>query len=316
MAQNLYVGANVDLVIGALLTPDQNDDLAALVFAIETLGKTDYPARAAAIADEIARTRPHAVGLQEVSDIDIELGPLGLPVSVHLKFLDILRAELASRGLNYASAASVTNTNVALVGGLVRLVDRDVLLIDADRVTKQTSGGQNFQARIPPEAVGGIELIRGWVWAQVVIHGETFKIVSLHAEANLAGQSLSGLRALQMMELVGTLGTDPRVIMLGDFNDAPGSPMYQVLQGAGFTDVWRAMRPGVVGNTCCHADDLSDNVADLSQRIDYVFTRGIGSADKLFGKIDRYGEVPSDRVAGPAYAIWPSDHVGLIATVR
>jgi endonuclease/exonuclease/phosphatase family metal-dependent hydrolase len=140
--------------------------------------------------------------------------------------------------------------------------------------------------------------------------------VSLHAEANLAGQSLSGLRALQMMELVGTLGTDPRVIMLGDFNDAPGSPMYQVLQGAGFTDVWRAMRPGVVGNTCCHADDLSDNVADLSQRIDYVFTRGIGSADKLFGKIDRYGEVPSDRVAGPAYAIWPSDHVGLIATVR
>src|SRR5712664_2462700 len=70
MTQNLYVGADVDLVIRALATPDPNDDLPALLFAIETLGKTDFQARAQAIADEIQRARPHAVGFQEVSQID------------------------------------------------------------------------------------------------------------------------------------------------------------------------------------------------------------------------------------------------------
>jgi hypothetical protein len=64
MSQNLYVGADVDLVIRALASPDPSDDLPALLFAIETVGQTAYPARAEAIADAIARARPHAVGLQ------------------------------------------------------------------------------------------------------------------------------------------------------------------------------------------------------------------------------------------------------------
>src|SRR5207248_7215417 len=55
MTQNVYVGADVDLVIRALGTPDPGDDFPALQFAIETVGKTDFPARAQAIADEIAR---------------------------------------------------------------------------------------------------------------------------------------------------------------------------------------------------------------------------------------------------------------------
>src|ERR1700741_369581 len=82
MTQNLYVGADVDLVIRALGTPDPGDDFPALLFAIETVGKTDFPARAEAIADRIARTRPHAVGLQEASQINIDLRPLGVPAVV------------------------------------------------------------------------------------------------------------------------------------------------------------------------------------------------------------------------------------------
>ena len=60
MTQNLYVGADVDLVIRALGTPDPGDDFPALMFAIETVGKTDFPARAEAIADKIARARPRS----------------------------------------------------------------------------------------------------------------------------------------------------------------------------------------------------------------------------------------------------------------
>src|SRR5687767_2133840 len=47
MTRNMYVGADVDAVIAALVTPDPADDQAALVAAIGTLQETDFPSRAA-----------------------------------------------------------------------------------------------------------------------------------------------------------------------------------------------------------------------------------------------------------------------------
>ena len=60
MTRNLYIGADVDAVIQALLTPDPSDDLDALLQAITVVGQTVYPLRAEALADEIAR-RTHVV---------------------------------------------------------------------------------------------------------------------------------------------------------------------------------------------------------------------------------------------------------------
>src|SRR5918996_2222897 len=96
MTRNMYVGADVDAVIAALASPDPVDDQASLLAAIATLQATDFPARAVAIAREIDRTRPHVIGLQEVSRVDISLPPLG--IDVHLDFLPALLAELAARG--------------------------------------------------------------------------------------------------------------------------------------------------------------------------------------------------------------------------
>jgi len=315
MTQNLYVGADVDAVIGALASPDPNDDLPALLFAIQTLGETDFPARADAVADAIARTRPHVVGLQEVSVIDIDLTGLGQPVVIHLDFLAILQAKLAARGLNYTLAAQVQNITAVPFPG-ISLVDHDAMLVDADRVTVASAGGQNFAINVGVVAPG-VELKRGWVFARVAIEGQPYTFVSLHAEADLGGAHLDGLRALQLGEVVGTVAGDARVVMIGDFNDTPGSLMHQVLSGAGFTDVWAALRPGAIGFTCCHLPNLSDNIADFSQRIDYVFTRGVsGPGGRVFGQIDLFGNVPADQLAGPAHTIWPSDHAGVTATLR
>jgi endonuclease/exonuclease/phosphatase family metal-dependent hydrolase len=314
MTQNLYVGADVDRVIGALASPDPNDDVPALLFAIQTLAETDFPARAEAVADAIARGRPQVVGLQEVSVIDIDLTGLGLPVLVHLDFLAILQAKLAERGLHYDLAAQVQNITARPLPG-ISLVDHDAMLVDADRVTVASAGGQNFAVNVGVVAPG-IELTRGWVFARVTIEGEPYTFVSLHAEADLAGAHLDGLRALQLGEVVGTVSGDERVVMMGDFNDVPGSLMYQVVMGAGFTDVWAALRPGVIGFTCCHSANLSDQVADFTQRIDYVFARSNTGPGKLKGTIDRFGDVPADRLAGPAHPIWPSDHAGVTATLR
>ena len=319
MSQNLYVGADVDLVIRALGTPGPDDDFPALLFAIETLGKTAFPARVEAIADEIARARPHAVGLQEVSEINIDLRPLGVPVVVSQDFLAMVQDALARRGLNYTVAATSTNINVSLVSGLVRLTDHDALLVDADRVTVSAASGQNFAVNLGPVAPG-ISLIRGWVWARTTIGGTSYTFASAHTEANLAGAPpglLEQIRAAQVGEMVATLASSERVVLIGDLNDQPGSPMHDVLTRSGYTDAWAALRPGAQGLTCCHAADLSDAVADFNQRIDYIFTRGLGRGDgKLFGQVDRFGDVPADQLAGPVSRIWPSDHVGLLASLR
>lgn len=311
ITRNLYVGTNVDAVISALRTEDPADDLPALVTAIETIQRTDFPARAAAIADEIAKAGPHAVGLQEVSQIDLTLPPLG--VDIHQDFLSTLLSELSARGLEYEVAAQVKNIEAAPFPGL-SLVDFDVLLV-RHGVEVGATTAHNFTANLGTVAPGVI-LKRGWVTATVTIEGTELVLASTHLESGSV-PGFAELRAAQAQELVGSLDAATPAVLIGDLNDAPGSPMYQVLVGAGFIDVWRALRPGVVGNTCCHLDDLSNKLPDLSQRIDYIFARGLERSHAgLIGKVERLGEVPADRLAGPIGKIWPSDHAGLLAELR
>src|SRR5262245_6584627 len=311
MTRNLYVGADVDAVIGALASPDPADDIPALLAAVATLGVTDFPARVAAVADEIARFRPHAVGLQEVSKVDLTIPPLG--VDLHLDFLPALQAELAARGLPYDVAARVRNIEATPLPG-VSLLDEDVLLVDRSRVTVQGASGAHFTANLG-QVAPGVVLQRGYVRANVLIGGEADVIASTHLESGAAA-GLDQLRALQAGELAQALASAPDAIVMGDLNDGPGSPMHQIFEGAGFTDAWAALRPGVVGLTCCHLADLSDQIAPFSQRIDYVFVRGVTRQGNVQGRIWETGALPADRIAGPEHPIWPSDHAGLIARLN
>jgi endonuclease/exonuclease/phosphatase family metal-dependent hydrolase len=145
------------------------------------------------------------------------------------------------------------------------------------------------------------------------VDGRPYQFASTHLESgNAAG--LDQLRAVQASELAAALGTGTPTILMGDLNDQPGSPMYQALLGAGYTDLWTALRPGVKGFTCCHATDLSNQVAAFTQRIDYILARGLRSDGKPpQGSVAILGDQPSDRVMGPEGLIWPSDHAGLAA---
>lgn len=312
MSQNLYVGADVDVVIRALASPDPSDDVPALLEAIQTLAVTDFPTRAGALAGTIAAERPQVVGLQEVSVIDIDLTPLGLPVVIHQDFLATLQADLATRGLHYAVAAQVQNITAQPLPG-IQLVDYDVLLVDTDRATASNGAGHTFAANIGVVAPG-VELKRGWVSADVTIAGRTYAIASTHLESGQA-PGLAQLRAAQAQELAGSLPADRPAIVLGDMNDTPGSPMYQVLTGAQLGDAWGTLRPDAPGFTCCETADLSNPVPQLVERIDYVFTR-LGETQRP-GEIHRIGEVPADRVpvGGPAFRIWPSDHAGVVLEI-
>ena len=309
MTRNLYVGADADAVIAALASPGGDDDIPALLAAVATLSRTDWSARASAFADEIARQPPHVIGLQEVSTVDLTIPLLG--VDVHLDFLPVLQAELAGRGLDYEVAARVRNFDVTPLPG-VRLADDDALLVDRGRVTVHGTTASRFAANVG-EVAPGVVLARGWVTAAVTVGGRAYTIASTHLESG-AAPGLPQLRALQAAELAQSLAGAANAIVMGDLNDVPGSPMHQVLAGAGFTDLWADLRPGVVGFTCCHLPDLSNQTEAFDERIDYVFAR-IASGAPRPGRILRIGEVPADRVAGPEYPIWPSDHAGLVASL-
>lgn len=307
---NLYIGTDVDAVIQALNDGDPSNDFNALNAAIAELVATDFPSRASAIAHEIARRRPDVIGLQEVSTIDIDLAAAGGPV-MQLDFLAILQAELASRNLSYDVAASVVNIDAQPPLGpglLVRTIDHDVLLVASDRVTVTGAVAQNYATNVGPVAPG-VSLVRGFVKIDVTIGGRPFTIANTHLEPNLSGGDVSLLRAAQAAELMAVIGTSAPAIVMGDFNDVAGSPMHDIVTGAGFADMWAELRPGAAGLTCCHVSDLSNPLAPFHQRIDYVFVRG--PLGNVRGKIDRLGEVPADKLAGPAHSLWPSDHAGL-----
>ena len=313
LTQNMYPGTNLDLVFAALATPDPSDDAPALTLAIQTLQETDFPARAALLADEIARVRPHAVALQEVSTFHIAAAIAGQDID--LDFLPILEAALAERGLHYVAAGAATNYTVAPLPG-ISYGQGDALLIDADRVTVNSATHHIFTYNIG-EIAPGITLRQGWSEADATVGSLHVIFISTHPESDLAGISMAELRAAQVTELVGSLPAGVPVVVMGDLNDEPGSLMYQVLTGAGLTDVWRALRPGVAGTTCCHDDDLGDMPARFDEHIDYIFERGFGTGrGGLQGRIARFGDQPSERIAGPLHPLWASDHVGLTATLN
>jgi hypothetical protein len=238
--------------------------------------------------------------------VSIDLRAFGVPVQIEQHFLPMLSDALAARGLHYVVAARVTNTVDAPFPGLT-VVDDEALLIDADRVTGVSNVVERaFAANIGPVAPG-IVLRRGWVRIDAVIEGTPITVASTHLEPFAP----AGLRALQAQELVASVAGASRAILLGDFNDVPGSPMHAVTTGAGFVDVWGALNAGDAGFTCCHLADLSNATPTLRQRIDYVFERGMG--DPLKGKVTLVGERSKDRVPGPLYPIWPSDHAGVVA---
>lgn len=88
---------------------------------------------------------------------------------------------------------------------------------------------------------------------------------------------------------------------------------------AGFSDAWERTGRGVAACfTCCQEKDLRNAVSALDERIDFVLVRDARAprgAD-LPGAValELVGEEDADRTA--VSGLWPSDHAGLVATLR
>ncbi len=348
MTWNIYVGADLDKVIAAT-DPSQIPILVAEAY--QTLLATNFPERAEAIADQIARTRPHLIGLQEVSLIrrqspgDAVIGGTTPAQDVVFDYLQILVDALAARGLDYRVAGVVENFDVEVPMLVdpsvpsfddVRLTDFDVILARGDVETSRVAA-VNYAARLPIPTFG-IELTRGYVAVDARIGERTYRFVNTHLEPAPIPEILP-VQLAQAQELVQSLESEELPIFLvGDFNSpATDGATYQFLASHGYVDVWPLNRlkgqgPGL---TNPHPVNLRSDDIQLFQRIDIIFARSAREDDEPFDDDDDHDDGSDDHDGkrsgvGPVFAtvlgdefsertvtgMWPSDHAGVVARVR
>jgi endonuclease/exonuclease/phosphatase family metal-dependent hydrolase len=330
MDWNIYIGANVDIILSA---ENELDLLMKVAAAYDTLQMTNFPERAQAIAKQVVKFKPHVIALQEVSLIQ-RFEP-GNPYPVdQLDFLSIMLNALTANGLNYQLADSVHNPDVMVprLAGVdangapmidyVRVLDADVILVRHDvSATDVIKGHYTFNLEIPSL---GITLPRGYVSINAGINGRHYRIVNTHLEA-----FGSYIRLVQAGQLVSYFANETLpVVMMGDFNTdnlTPPNPYmdetYQLMTGStgGYYDAWDYNLYGHQsdGMTYGHASDLMNPDVNLYERIDFVFVgnTGPGAGHNPIGPV--YAEVIGDELADRTVSgLWPSDHAGIIARLH
>jgi endonuclease/exonuclease/phosphatase family metal-dependent hydrolase len=320
MTRNLYLGADL---VQAILAPDPGAAREAAGEIYRDVVDTNFPARAKLIAEEIRRTDPHLIGLQEVAvwrrgqrgEADGAATP---STEVVYDFLDTLRHELERLGLRYRVVSvqreadmefplSISGDDAAEFDG--RLTMHDVILARKGvKVTRNRHA--NFDARlVVPTQLGEVTVLRGWNSIDIRrVAGSPvrFRFVNTHLEAFLAATRTQ--QAAELMGSSGAVNTSLPVVLLGDLNSDPAgaaadAAAYNAVTGAGFAD------RGVELNTCCFGETVTDPAPDFGSRIDHVLSRG--SVSELSSRL--VGVDPALRTGS---GLWPSDHGGVVARLR
>src|SRR5207244_3531302 len=120
-----------------------------------------------------------------------------------------------------------------------------------------------------------------------------FRGVTSHVESlNDTSQVAQGK---ELVAPGGAATTSLPTILLGDLNsraDGSSTPTHANLLAERFQDAWAQVRPGDIGLTCCHGDDLREVGGPFYSRIDYVLVRN-GFKAVAAGIV---GEAPDDRL--------------------
>lgn len=352
LSRNLYLGADIFPVLEAAQNPDPLAVPLAVTEVFQTAQATNFPERAEALADEIARHSPDVIGLQEVSIWNTQIPGdflAGNPTPANdlvYDFLAILQANLQARGLDYEVAASTQNADIELpfvagvtqqgpILGDVRLTDRDVILVRSGvQYSNAFNGNFTYNGVVD---INGVQasFTRGYNMVDVEVKGAEYRVVNTHLEVG-GSEPFKSLQAVQMNELTQLIDatSDPAkpVILVGDFNSDPREtpfvstsgipgldgltlyPPYLQALGNGYADTW-TLQKKIKGDgyTCCFDAAVADETATLSSRIDHIFLKENG----------RPLERSASKVLGNSAAdmtdtsnLYPSDHAGVLSKIR
>lgn len=331
--QNLYLGGDT----GPLLDPTVIGNPVRLVEEVgnfwNDVTQSDVAARMDQIAEELAIRNPEVMGVQEALQF-VTLGPTFQPDGGgFIDLLGALQTAIATRGLPYEVAIVQPTTASALpleIDFSTGQVTRYLGFTDRVAIFKRTdvdvtdSESATYTAAIP--AAPGVEIKRGWARVTVDHEGMTHHFVTTHLETQ-GVRPVHDAQAAELMAVLDALGG--LTILTGDLNsDAAGmegdpswTPTYGSLIDDGFSDMW-LLSPHAstdAGFTCCQDKDLRNEASSLEERIDFVLVRSSDGPITGDGTgADRFREdVVGDRATNrTADGLWPSDHAGLIASIR
>ena len=319
MTRNLYLGADFNVILGAQSPAEIPLRVSQFYGHVQS---TNYPERVKALADEIAETRPHLIGLQEValyrmqSPSDYITGVTEPNAEdVVLDFLALLQSELAARDLPYRVVNESANVDEELPGAVsateffdLRLTLRNVILA-LPNVGTTESESEIYQARLEvPVGGGSASFTRSYGWITARVAGVPFKFVNTHLETE-AAPPIQVAQANELLQLLKE--EDGPVILVGDFNSAADGSTTSTYSNltSHFTDAFLSTQPGVDGYTCCQAADLRNATSTLDRRIDLILHSGPVDATAT----QRVGDEPEDRTPS---GLWPSDHAGVTGHLR
>ena len=302
---NLYLGADLELLLGER---DPAEIVANVAEVRRQLTRTAFPSRVGAVARVLAREQLDLVGLQEVctwhqggdllwdstEELLAALEALGQP-------FEVVVAQPSFHG----------EAEVPVAGGAtqMRLAGSNTILRrrgSGVRVRSTRSG--RFGQALTLAAMGSAEATigRGWCAAECTTDDDpdtVFMFVDTHTEAyDPASRDGQRDELLTMLAVSGDA-----VVLVGDFNSVPedvGMPQ-------GLEDAWLlAGNPAgpTDASTCCQASDLANPESLLSERIDYVWVRGVDVVS-----CRRIGAEREDRSEA---GVWPSDHAGVAAELE
>ena len=320
--RNVYFGTDLAPVIGA---PDQAQFLLAVGTAWGNVQASDIPARASRIAQEIALSGPALVGLQEVAQW--WEGPSAQTLTLQYDYLQSILDSLNKLGLHYQLVKAnddldMTVPGVDASGNLfyVRLLDRTAMIarsgLPPSKLTLANVQGQTFSTLLTlplPGLSTTVTVPRSWVSVDATVGGVTFRFITTQLES-----FYPPVNEAQGAELLtGPAATTLPVVMAADFNSSANGgpddiPTYGNLIGAGFEDGWANLHPYLVGDTCCQEPDLQNVLSELYERIDLVLTN---SEAATTSSIFLVGNYPFSKTFTKP-PLWPSDHAGVVATLR
>jgi endonuclease/exonuclease/phosphatase family metal-dependent hydrolase len=328
--------------------------LDALAHATDTardiVDATNFRVRGRLLAKEIATRKPDLVGLQEVAlwrHGPFEIGNVGVPnaTTVDYDFLKILQRKLRAQGMHYRAVSVNWLSDVeapAYEGSLgvqpptiqnardVRLTMRDVILKRVGSPVKVLSHHERKYKNGLKVSIAGKDMnfTRGYQWVNAERNGRRFRFINTHLEAFSSDMAFKQVR--EMLNgpgrykgntiIVCDCNSDP---LNGTVKSAPPvgdklphwAPYWLVTGRHGFSDTWLQWRQAQYGWTSGLSETVNDpDASGFDHRIDMVFARR-GDGGRL--KVVR-GKVVGNTVASkdPATGLWPSDHAGVVMTLR
>jgi endonuclease/exonuclease/phosphatase family metal-dependent hydrolase len=299
MTRNLDLGT--DLVPIAIAQPGDPFEQ-AVANAFNEAKASNFEARMAAVAREIAAAKPDVVGLQEATSW--LSGPKNDPAAAekvefeHLKSLMGALEELHAPYRLVDGGGGIDLEGASALGLGIRIKeDESAMLVRRGlKVVRHQAHPFKNLLKIPTRAAGTVTVTRSWSALDLVKGGRRFRVVDTHLEAYL-----EDTRTAQAKELLkGPLRTGKTpVILIGDLNSRPdsGPGAYKALTRAGLA-IRRTPK-----FSCCWGDAKSPNKWD--HNVDWIMARPAKNVKLERSFVTGAAKLPE--------GVYPSDHGGVVS---